>query len=322
MAYIAKIKDTSGVTGPVGSALYGTCSTAAATAAKVVECAAFDTLIVGVTIHVFFTNSNTVASPTLNVNSTGAKAIIRRGATTTAAGTSAGTDVITSWGAGTIISFTYQTYTPSGGSATGIWVMNDKMVAKTLSIGSASLGTASSITPYTFADVSCSLVTKTDGIAATLTYHNNTKLTYSSVSIPNVTGNTSVSIPNVTGNTPVTASKVSGIQNTIPTATIASGVLTFATPVAACTATDVGASKVTLGTALSASKVTLGTALSASNITAPSSGTAWSTITEWTTNTPTAVTITAKTASKATAGTAVPIPNISVSSKTVLAPDT
>ena len=62
---------------------YGTCSTAAATAAKVVACTGF-TLVTGATIRVKFTVANSAASPTLNVNSTGAKAIYYRGAAITA----------------------------------------------------------------------------------------------------------------------------------------------------------------------------------------------------------------------------------------------
>lgn len=58
---------------------YGTCSTAAGTAAKTVSCANF-TLVTGAEITVKFTVSNTAASPTLNVNSTGAKPIYYRGA--------------------------------------------------------------------------------------------------------------------------------------------------------------------------------------------------------------------------------------------------
>lgn len=57
---------------------YGTCSTAAATAAKVVSCSNF-ALITGAEITVKFTTTNTAANPTLNVNSTGVKAIYYRG---------------------------------------------------------------------------------------------------------------------------------------------------------------------------------------------------------------------------------------------------
>lgn len=62
---------------------YGICSTAAATAAKTVSCTGF-VLATGARIIVKFANANTNASPTLNVNSTGAKAIKYRNATVTA----------------------------------------------------------------------------------------------------------------------------------------------------------------------------------------------------------------------------------------------
>lgn len=65
--------------GNSGGVFYGTCSTAAGTVAKVVECADFtaDNLKAGTIIVVSFsaTNSGAVASLTLNVNSTGAKPI-------------------------------------------------------------------------------------------------------------------------------------------------------------------------------------------------------------------------------------------------------
>ena len=57
---------------------YGTCSTAAATAAKTVALTGFK-LVTGARITVKFTVTNTAANPTLNVNSTGAKAIQYRG---------------------------------------------------------------------------------------------------------------------------------------------------------------------------------------------------------------------------------------------------
>ena len=53
---------------------YGTCSTAAGTAAKVVALSGF-VLATGAEITVKFSATNTAANPTLNVNSTGAKGI-------------------------------------------------------------------------------------------------------------------------------------------------------------------------------------------------------------------------------------------------------
>jgi hypothetical protein len=129
MSYVGKIT-SGGSTHLVGSTLYGTCATAAATAAKVVTCADFDQLMEGITIHVKFTYSNTVANPTLNVNSTGAKNIYKYGTT------SPGTTAKTSWVAGSVISFTYD------GS---YWQMNDHIddtnsdtkVRQTLATGNA-----------------------------------------------------------------------------------------------------------------------------------------------------------------------------------------
>ena len=109
MGYVGKVT-AGGTTHLVGSTLYGTCSTAAATAQKDVTCSDFTTLITGVTIHVKFTNSNSASSPKLKVNTTDAKNIYRYG--TTVPATSAGW----SWYAGAVVSFTYD------GSA---WIMND-----------------------------------------------------------------------------------------------------------------------------------------------------------------------------------------------------
>ena len=58
---------------------YGTCSTAADTAAKTVSLTGF-TLVTGAKVAVKFTVTNSAANPTLNVNSTGAKAIYYKNA--------------------------------------------------------------------------------------------------------------------------------------------------------------------------------------------------------------------------------------------------
>lgn len=60
--------------GTAGIVHYGVCSTAAGTTAKTVSLAGF-TLVAGARITVKFTTANTVSSPTLNVNGTGAKDI-------------------------------------------------------------------------------------------------------------------------------------------------------------------------------------------------------------------------------------------------------
>ena len=58
---------------------YGTSSEAAGTAAKTVACTDY-VLTTGSKVLVKFTNTNTAANATLNVNSTGAKAIYVNGA--------------------------------------------------------------------------------------------------------------------------------------------------------------------------------------------------------------------------------------------------
>lgn len=62
---------------------YASCSTAAATAAKAVSLTGYK-LVTGSLVAVKFTVANTAANPTLNVNSTGAKAIYYMGAAITA----------------------------------------------------------------------------------------------------------------------------------------------------------------------------------------------------------------------------------------------
>lgn len=109
MGYVGKIT-AGGSTALIGSTLYGTCATAAGTAAKVVTCADFNKLLDGVTIHVKFTYSNTAANATMNVNGTGAKNLCRYGTTRV------GTTEKSSWKAGAVVSFTYD------GTS---WVQND-----------------------------------------------------------------------------------------------------------------------------------------------------------------------------------------------------
>lgn len=87
----AGAKGATGATGATGAKgdkgdtglVYGTCGTAAATAAKTVALTGF-TLTTGLTVIVKFSYTNTAANPTLNVNSTGAKAIRYNNAAITA----------------------------------------------------------------------------------------------------------------------------------------------------------------------------------------------------------------------------------------------
>ena len=69
--------------------LYGTCSTAASTAKKTATISGFS-LYTGVIVSIKFTITNTAASPTLNINGTGAKQIYYRNAAISAGYLSAG----------------------------------------------------------------------------------------------------------------------------------------------------------------------------------------------------------------------------------------
>jgi len=66
--------DGSSLTNVKSALQLGTCSTASATTEKAVTLSGF-ALVSGATIQVTFSNANTASVPTLNVNSTGAKAI-------------------------------------------------------------------------------------------------------------------------------------------------------------------------------------------------------------------------------------------------------
>lgn len=120
MGTIAKVT-AGGATHLIASTAYGTCSTGEATTDKVAtiqDSQAF-TLIAGETVHIYFTNTNSATSPTLNVNSTGAKPIRLYGNTVPNGGYWG-----TSWKAKSIVSFTYNTDLVS----TGCWLMNDATI--------------------------------------------------------------------------------------------------------------------------------------------------------------------------------------------------
>lgn len=109
MPYMSKRNTTGGVV-PVGSNLFGTCSTAASTATKVVTLSDFNVLVEGVTIHVYFSNGNSASAPLLQVGSTTAKNVRCNGA-------NGGV-----WKGGSFVSFTYYN---------GYWVQNDVQDGKT-----------------------------------------------------------------------------------------------------------------------------------------------------------------------------------------------
>lgn len=96
----------------VTSTFYGTCATAAGTAAKIVKLADATadaaTAIVGMTLAVKFTNSNTVANPTLTVQRNSNTTNLIAATSIKAYGTTApGTTVATSWRAGAVVLFVY-----------------------------------------------------------------------------------------------------------------------------------------------------------------------------------------------------------------------
>lgn len=96
---------------------YGTCATGSSTAAKVVVCDGF-TLTKGARISVRFTSYNTATSPTLNVNSTGAKAIKEYGTTASY--------MTYRWPSGGVVGFVYDgTY----------WIMEQPRTATTTYYG-------------------------------------------------------------------------------------------------------------------------------------------------------------------------------------------
>lgn len=87
-------------TAQIASTAYGVCETAANVSAKTVDMDGF-VAVQGVTVHIKFTNANTVDNPTLNVNDTGGFAIMQYGDTHVENGT-----LIKGWPAGAVIAFT------------------------------------------------------------------------------------------------------------------------------------------------------------------------------------------------------------------------
>ena len=223
MAYIADA-NINGTTYKVGSSLYGTCDTAAATAAKVVTMAGFDTLTGGVTIHVKFTYANGVASPTLNVNSTGAKNIFHRGA-----------QITTGANKGLLIGAVDFVYDGTQWHLIG----DTQYAASTTSIGSASTGTAIAA----------------DDITAWTT---NTPTAVTSKTV--VTGGSTTDVPNISKKTVVTAATAATASYANGVLTISNGSVTtgdsvtVGTAIKAYTSLTTGASvTVTAGTAASLS---------------------------------------------------------------------
>jgi len=71
----------------IGSSLYAECTVTGDTVSKTANIKKLGsslhsfTLVHGITAHVYFENSNTASSPTLNINQTGAKPIYKYGTT-------------------------------------------------------------------------------------------------------------------------------------------------------------------------------------------------------------------------------------------------
>lgn len=130
---------------------YAVCSTAAATQAKTVSCPGFS-LVTGAEITVKFSYTNTQSSPTLNVNSTGAKAIYYRGAAIAAGCLAANRTYTFRYNGGQYELVgdidTNTTYSAATASAAGLMSATDKSRLDNNYIVSKSLGTSSGYIKY------------------------------------------------------------------------------------------------------------------------------------------------------------------------------
>lgn len=126
--YIDQITDTAGTTHDISEGdstriFRATCSTAAGTTAKVATLQTSSrnfSLATGVRVAVTFTYGNSATTPTLNVNSTGAKTIAI--ATSTTAKTTGNGTTYNTWGPYETVLFTYDgTYWVNGGSSRAIY---------------------------------------------------------------------------------------------------------------------------------------------------------------------------------------------------------
>ena len=134
---------------------YGTCSTPAGTAAKSASLIGPSTFLLttGALVFIKFTNANTVANPTLNVDVSGAYPIYRYG--TTAAGNSAAA----SWQAGSTVGFIYD------GSAWQMigWLNNNDNTLTSIycSTAAATAAKVGQCTNYALLSKSYSIITMT-----------------------------------------------------------------------------------------------------------------------------------------------------------------
>lgn len=142
---------------------YATCSTAAGTAAKVATItpgSAFS-LETGVRVSVKFTNALSVAAPTLNVNSSGAKAIYFRGVTLSSA---------QYWAAGSTVDFVYDG---------NYWQMLGSQHNSTYSL--SSFGITASATELNYTDgVTSNIQTQLNGKASSSHTHTTLQGIYTS----------------------------------------------------------------------------------------------------------------------------------------------
>ncbi|MBQ7465537.1 MAG: hypothetical protein IJS55_03330 [Oscillospiraceae bacterium] len=144
----------------INGVYYGVCSTAAATAAKVVTISGVTELTAGVTIAVKFDNAQTsIDAPTLNVNSLGVINIRRTGGSNAAR---------YEWQAGEVLTMTYD------GT---FWVIHDGGVATTTYYGSTKLvssatsdSTSLALTPYSLSALAETMIAGCAVYSASNTY--------------------------------------------------------------------------------------------------------------------------------------------------------
>ena len=204
---------------------YGVCSTAASTQAKTVSITGITALTEGLEIRVKMTNAQTYnGTPTLNVNSLGAKTIKQHGSTDA---------VRYQWQAGEVISFTYDgTY----------WVIENNSLATTTYFGLTRLNSATNSTAedcaatpkavktaYDLADAAIPATEKGTNVATLATAADST-----TPSVPRITPAQSFApIFDITADTTLAAKHAGGILKCTnsPTITIPSNVFAEATQI-------------------------------------------------------------------------------------------
>ena len=191
--YIGQINPGNGTNYALGSTAYGVCDTAAATAAKVVDMTGF-TLTTGATLYVKFTYSNTASSPTLNVNSTGAKSIRRNGIVIP------GQVAKLSWNAGAVVCFTYDgTYWQMNNAADfntidAVYVNDNELISNTDAAVGLNFASGNNVTLSTEIETGYATIT----VSAA---DNNPIYSSLIVTLPNVSdSNRSFSVTNITAN--------------------------------------------------------------------------------------------------------------------------